>query len=85
MMQRRIKMKSLTIRNIPDDLYKIIVNLTKSNHRSIQQQILFILERCALSKCHHQTISMTYTDNDCIENHGKILKNTLITVHCVGR
>ncbi len=41
-------MKSLTIRNIPDDLYKIIVNMAKSNHRSIQQQILFILERARM-------------------------------------
>ena len=41
-------MKSLTIRNIPDDLYKIIVNMAKSNHRSIQQQILCILERARI-------------------------------------
>jgi len=41
-------MKSLTIRNIPDDLYKIIVNMAKSNHRSIQQQVLFIIERARM-------------------------------------
>ena len=47
-MQKKIKMKSLTIQNIPDDLYKIIVNMAKTNHRSIQQQILFILERARI-------------------------------------
>jgi plasmid stability protein len=41
-------MKSLTIRNIPDDLYKIIVNMAKTNHRSIQQQVLFIIERARM-------------------------------------
>lgn len=38
-------MKALTIRNIPDDLYRVIVKLTKRNHRSIQQQTLVILDR----------------------------------------
>ncbi len=38
-------MKVLTIRNIPDDLYRVIARLAKRNRRSIQQQVLTILER----------------------------------------
>lgn len=38
-------MKALTIRNIPNDLYRVIVKLAKRNRRSIQQQTLVILDR----------------------------------------
>ncbi len=38
-------MKALTIRNIPDDVYQGIVELAPRNDRSIQQQVLAILER----------------------------------------
>lgn len=38
-------MKALTIRNIPDDLYRVIVKLAKRNRRSIQQQTLVLLDR----------------------------------------
>ena len=38
-------MKALTIRNIPDDLYRVITRLAQRNRRSIQQQVLTILER----------------------------------------
>ncbi len=38
-------MKVLTIRNIPDDLYRMITRLAKRNRRSIQQQVLTIIER----------------------------------------
>ena len=38
-------MKSLTIRNIPDDLYRVITRIAQRNRRSIQQQILTILEK----------------------------------------
>ena len=41
-------MKSLTIRNIPDDLYRIIVKIAQRNHRNIQQQALFILDKIRL-------------------------------------
>ena len=41
-------MKVITIRNIPDDLYKIIVRLAKQNRRSIQQQTLTILDRARI-------------------------------------
>ena len=38
-------MKALTIRNIPDDLYRIITSMARRNRRSIQQQVLCILDR----------------------------------------
>jgi len=37
-------MKVLTIRNIPDDLYRVISRIAKRNRRSIQQQVLTIIE-----------------------------------------
>ncbi len=38
-------MKTITVRNIPDDLYRAITELAHRNRRSIQQQVLSILER----------------------------------------
>ncbi|HDM78537.1 MAG TPA: hypothetical protein ENG51_19050 [Deltaproteobacteria bacterium] len=38
-------MKVITIRNVPDDLYRAIARLAKENRRSIQQQVLTILDR----------------------------------------
>jgi len=40
-----IIMKTLTIRNIPDDLYKIIGRVAQRNRRSMQQQLLVMLDR----------------------------------------
>ncbi len=41
-------MKTLTIRNIPDDLYKIIIQIAQRNRRSIQQQVLMILDKAKI-------------------------------------
>jgi plasmid stability protein len=38
-------MKALTIRNIPDDLYRVITRIAKRNRRSLQQQVISILDR----------------------------------------
>ncbi|MBN1850228.1 MAG: hypothetical protein JW932_16775 [Deltaproteobacteria bacterium] len=38
-------MKTLTIRNVPDDLYKTISRIAQQNRRSIQQQVLVILDK----------------------------------------
>lgn len=38
-------MKTLTIRNIPDNLYKTITRVAQRNRRSIQQQVLVILDK----------------------------------------
>jgi hypothetical protein len=43
-----VVMKVLTIRNIPEDLYRIIGRLAQRNRRSIQQQILMILDRARI-------------------------------------
>ena len=41
-------MKAITIRNIPDDLYRVIARLAQRNRRSIQQQVLTILDRARI-------------------------------------
>lgn len=41
-------MKIITIRNIPDDLYRVITRIAKRNRRSIQQQMLTIIERARI-------------------------------------
>lgn len=41
-------MKAITIRNVPDDLYRLITRLTKRNRRSIQQEVLSIVERARI-------------------------------------
>jgi hypothetical protein len=41
-------MKILTIRNVPEDLYQIIARLARQNRRSIQQQIISILDRARI-------------------------------------
>jgi len=38
-------MKSLTVRNVPDDVYEALSSLAKRNRRSLQQQVLVLLER----------------------------------------
>lgn len=38
-------MKNVTIRNVPDDLYSLLNDLARRNRRSIQQQLLVILDR----------------------------------------
>ncbi|MGA0369839.1 MAG: FitA-like ribbon-helix-helix domain-containing protein [Kiritimatiellia bacterium] len=38
-------MKTLTIRNVPDEVYKSISDLAKLQHRSMQEQLRMILQR----------------------------------------
>lgn len=38
-------MKTLTVRNVPDDLYHSLSSLATRNRRSLQQQVLVVLER----------------------------------------
>ena len=38
-------MKAITIRNIPDDLYRSIERIARRNRRSIQQQVLLFLDK----------------------------------------
>ncbi|MBU3917577.1 hypothetical protein KKA14_18750 [bacterium] len=38
-------MKTLTIRNIPDDLYKAVACIAQQNNRSIQQQLMVMLDK----------------------------------------
>ena len=42
-------MKVITVRNVPDDLYRIIARLARRNRRSIQQQVIVLLERARVS------------------------------------
>ncbi len=36
--------RALTVRNVPDDVYLRLARTAKTNHRSLQQQVLAILE-----------------------------------------
>ncbi len=38
-------MRNLTIRNVPDDLYRKLASLARLNRRSLQAQVLVLLER----------------------------------------
>lgn len=38
-------MKTLTIRNVPDDVYQTLSELAKQQHRSMQEQLRMILQR----------------------------------------
>ena len=41
-------MKVITIRNVPEDLYRVITRLAMRNRRSIQQQVLTILDQARI-------------------------------------
>nr|VFJ92001.1 MAG: Arc-like DNA binding domain-containing protein [Candidatus Kentron sp. H]VFJ92291.1 MAG: Arc-like DNA binding domain-containing protein [Candidatus Kentron sp. H]VFK01432.1 MAG: Arc-like DNA binding domain-containing protein [Candidatus Kentron sp. H] len=43
-------MPALTIKNIPDDLYRALKDTSEQNHRSINSQIIVCLERALLPK-----------------------------------
>ena len=38
-------MAAITIRNVPDDLYRTLVKIAGRNRRSLQQQLLVLLEQ----------------------------------------
>ena len=38
-------MKAISIRNVPDNMYKALQQMAKQNRRSLQEQIKFILEQ----------------------------------------
>ena len=38
-------MKVITVRNVPEDVYSAISQLAKRNRRSLQQQVLVLLEK----------------------------------------
>ncbi len=41
-------MKSLSIRNLPDNTYKLLKKMARQNHRSLQEQVRFLLEQDTL-------------------------------------
>jgi plasmid stability protein len=38
-------MKALSIRNLPDDVYEALKTMAAENHRSMQEQVRWIIER----------------------------------------
>ena len=38
-------MKSISIRNVPETVYTALQDMARANHRSLQEQIKFILEQ----------------------------------------
>lgn len=43
-------MKVITVRNVPDDVYEALADLARRNRRSLQQQVLVLLERAKVSQ-----------------------------------
>ena len=43
-------MKTLTIKNIPEDVYQKLKESAEANHRSISDEVIVILERALPSK-----------------------------------
>ena len=41
-------MKAMTVKNVPDDLYMAIASLAKKNNRSMQRQVLEILDKARI-------------------------------------
>ncbi len=42
---KRMRMKTLQVRNLPDELYEALVEAAKQEHRSLAQQTIALLER----------------------------------------
>ena len=42
-------MKVITVRKVPDDVYEALANLARRNRRSLQQQVIVLLERAKVS------------------------------------
>ena len=38
-------MQAITVKNIPDDIHKLLKNIAKLNHRSLNNEIIYCLER----------------------------------------
>ena len=38
-------MKAISIRNVPDDVYSALHTMARDNHRSLQEQVKYILEQ----------------------------------------
>jgi plasmid stability protein len=38
-------LKAISIRNVPDDVYSALTLMAKDNHRSLQEQVKFLLEK----------------------------------------
>ncbi|MBT3176623.1 MAG: hypothetical protein HOG03_15890 [Desulfobacula sp.] len=71
-------MKTLTIRNIPNDLYSIIGRVAQRNRRSIQQQLLVVLDKMRMLDSESPVDKAA-----AIREHlsGRALGNTLKEIH----
>ncbi len=43
-------MKTITVRNVPDDLHRDLRRLAERNRRSLQQQALVLIERARVAR-----------------------------------
>ncbi|NIS82659.1 MAG: Arc family DNA-binding protein [Anaerolineales bacterium] len=43
-------MATITVKNIPDDLYTLLKQSARANHRSINSEIIFCIERAVRSQ-----------------------------------
>ncbi len=43
-------MPSITVKNIPDHAYEILKQVAMTNHRSINSEIIYLIEKATVSK-----------------------------------
>lgn len=67
-------MKTLTTRNIPDDLYQTLSRVASRNHRSIRQQVKILLERMQTLDC-ESPVARAASIRNCLA--GRNLGNTV--------
>ena len=46
-------MPSITVKNIPDHTYETLKRVASSNHRSINSEIIYLIEKATISKAFH--------------------------------
>ena len=66
-------MPALQIRDVPEDVYQDLVALAKKEHRSINQQALFMLREKLYPQLylHRQDVMQSYSDNQVSETQYK--------------
>ena len=71
-------MPALTITNIPDDLYNIIGRVAQRNRRSIQQQLLVVLDKMRMLDS-ESPVDKAAAIRERLS--GRVLGNTLKEIH----
>ncbi len=52
-------MPSITVKNIPDDIYELLKQAANNHYRSINSEIIYLIEKATLSKPFHPEQHLT--------------------------